>query len=269
MTDDEFRRILEWFNLSWSGYRKVRRGVKTRLAEHLRQLGCQGVECYLKALQRSPELVESARALLSVTISRFFRDRGLWRDLLSHALPEIAAKGPETVKVWSAGCSCGEEAYSMAILWDQFVASRSGVLPLEIWATDNNPEALARAQAGVYEVSSLKELDQDALERYFSRIGGAFAISEGLRKHVHWMRLDILNDDAPARDFHLVFLRNNLLTYYKAPEREPTLEKVLGTLVYGGFLIIGSHERVPASVRKLLPCEWNKLVFRKGRGDGP
>ncbi|MEW6112375.1 MAG: hypothetical protein AB1664_09630, partial [Thermodesulfobacteriota bacterium] len=78
MTDDEFRQILDHFRLSWHGYRKVRKGVKKRLAKHMHELQCKTGEAYLDKVTHDPDVKKHAEALLTVTISRFLRDRRLW-----------------------------------------------------------------------------------------------------------------------------------------------------------------------------------------------
>jgi len=181
--------------------------------------------------------------------------------------PDIVADCGDTVRVWSAGCSCGEEAYSVAILWDQFFWKRPDTPHPEIWATDNNPEALARAEAGVYESSSLREVDQELRDKYFSSLGDFFVVSDRLRRGIQWMNHDIVVDHPPAREFHLILLRNNLLTYYQKPLQEAALDRVLKCLAQGGFLVVGAHERLPESVRDPSPCSWNRLVFRKQHRD--
>jgi chemotaxis protein methyltransferase CheR len=107
MNDHQFSQLLDWYGLSWSGYRKVRKGVKKRTGRHMQQLGYRRMEEYLLALENYPALRTQTQCLLTVCISRFFRDVGLWQFLEKHALPRIITKSSDTIKVWSAGCAAG------------------------------------------------------------------------------------------------------------------------------------------------------------------
>jgi len=116
MDDREFGRLLEFLGLSRQGYRKVRKGVKKRVGRHMRSLGCRSLQQYLKQLERRAEVRSQCALALAVPISRFFRDRVLWDILENRILPELVEIGKSSIKVWSAGCACGEEVYSLKIL---------------------------------------------------------------------------------------------------------------------------------------------------------
>ena len=118
MDDEQFRQLLDFFELSWSGYRKVRKGVKKRVNRHMQSLGCRRTSYYLQLLREQPTCRRDCEQLMTVSISRFFRDRQLWTFLESNFLPEIAAGTSEPVAIWSAGCASGEEVYSFKIIWE-------------------------------------------------------------------------------------------------------------------------------------------------------
>ncbi|NSW87033.1 MAG: hypothetical protein HPY84_12015 [Syntrophobacteraceae bacterium] len=128
MDDESFRKILQCLSLSWQGYRRVRKGVKKRVARHMQELGCSTAEHYLELLQRQPGQMRKARELLSVSVSRFFRDIPLWEAIGAHVLPRLVRSGSRTIRIWSAGCACGEEAYSLKILWSRFIAAQRPAL---------------------------------------------------------------------------------------------------------------------------------------------
>ncbi len=116
MDDDQFRKLLEYLDYSWRGYRKVRKGVKKRIRRHMQQLYCRDISAYLKVLERQPVRRQECELLMTVSISRFFRDRRLWEMLENRWLPDIIAKNLKALKVWSAGCGCGQEPYSFKIV---------------------------------------------------------------------------------------------------------------------------------------------------------
>jgi chemotaxis protein methyltransferase CheR len=118
MDDQQFRQLLIHFQYSWAGYRKVRKGVKKRINRHMHQLGCRNMDAYLDKLDQSHKTRQACERLMTVSISRFFRDRQFWHTLEKKLLPELLESRAEKVKVWSAGCACGEEAYSFKIVWE-------------------------------------------------------------------------------------------------------------------------------------------------------
>jgi chemotaxis protein methyltransferase CheR len=265
MDDQQFRQILEAFGLSWHGYRKVRKGVKKRLARHMQELGCRSVPHYLSVLERDPRLKVESQHLLTVSISRFFRDRELWSALARSVFPEICRARKTSLKIWSAGCARGEEPYTIAIVWDAFTNASGLDRQRELWATDANPLWLSKARAGIYSRSSLKEVETDVRETYFQPVPGSpeFAVAHWIKKDIIWKVHDLVADGPPANDFSLIFLRNNLLTYYKERIRRPVLETILGSLGSPGFLIVGSHETIPEELTSVERCPFHRLIFRK------
>lgn len=265
MNDDHFRSILEWFHLSWKGYRKVRSGAKKRLIRQIQQLGCRSVEDYIHRLENHPGLQKDALKCLSITISRFMRDKKLWQDLHEHIFPEMIGYYTGPLRVWSAGCSCGEEPYSCAIVWDQFSKELSVVPELEIVASDTNFDALERAKIGKYSESTLKEVAHDLRDMYFLPVSqsGVFAVSDDLKRYVRWAHHDFCSEEPPALKYQIVFLRNGLLTYYQRPRYEPALRSILQNLSKHGWLIIGSHEVIPEGFPYLKQSRYSPMIYCK------
>lgn len=248
MDDASFHQILDHFNLSRKGYLKVRKGVKKRLAQHMQKLGCLSVKDYMAAVSRTPEIEDECRMLLTVSISRFFRDRRLWDALENTELPDLISTCGGIFRVWSCGCARGEEAYSFKILWDRLRGAAPNLPPLALWATDINPATIEMAKQGIYEISSLKELTREDIDRYFDQVTGKqrYVVKSFLKEGIRFDLHDITKHPPPASRFDVVLVRNNLLTYYRNPEKERTLEAILRVLAPGGMLITGSHEKLPA-----------------------
>jgi chemotaxis protein methyltransferase CheR len=269
MDDASFRKILLFFGLSWQGYRKVRKGVKKRIARHMEALGCRTVDDLLVLFRENPQELGKARELLTVTISRFFRDRQLWDILGKHILPQMCANREGSCRVWHAGCASGEEVYSFKIVWDQASRAVDRSPPLEIWATDLNPLVLRRCQDAIYPSRSLKELDAQLRDAYFVPVPQGFAVRREFCRGIYWMHHDFVLEEPPRTCFDLIFLRNNLLTYYGPEEARPVLAKIVGALNKGGYLIIGSHERVMSPDLALEYCEEDPRILRKSDFGAP
>jgi len=269
MDDHQFRRLLDHLGLSWTGYRKVRKGVKKRVSRHMQALNCSNMAGYLHKIDKSKEARDECERLMTVSISRFFRDKKLWDLLLDEMLPGLIEQHPEKIMVWSAGCACGEEAYSLNILWDALESSDARSPVLDITATDMNPITLKRARDGIYPVSSLKEVPEEMRARYFhpEEVGKNYRIKESLKKGLHWRVHNLLSGTLES-PFQIILMRNNLLTYYHDAIKRAALKNVLCCLGSGGFLIIGSHERLPFEVSELHDYGSLSYIFQKRESAG-
>jgi len=266
MDDLQFRQLLDYFCYSWDGYRRVRKGVKKRVSRHMQQLGCRSVDEYFHILDRDEGVRQQCECLMTVSVSRFFRDRILWKIIEDHIVPEILSENREKVRFWDAGCACGEEVYSMKMLWET-LRSRFDYMPdIEVWATDINPVYLRRAREGIYSISSIKEVGQALREVYFifQEDENVFRIKPSLQKGISWKVHNMLHN-FEENNFQIIFLRNNLLTYYRDEIKQPAFQKVVNSLAQGGFLIIGSHEKLPAESKVLLPFGRQAYIFKKTR----
>jgi chemotaxis methyl-accepting protein methylase len=247
MHDDQFRQLLDAFDFTWSGYRKVRKGVKKRISRHMQETNCPSMHAYLALIAQNETVRRQCELRLTVSISRFFRDRQLWVGLEQDILPGIIKTQPAKLRVWSAGCARGEEVYSLRIIWDRLRPTYPQLPVIEITGTDKHPDYIERARAGVYTKSSLKEVPTEMRERYFDirKSGNRFDIKAFVKADIEWKVQDILAAP-PGIGFDIIFLRNSLFTYYKEPLRTEGLGRVVNALASDGWLMVGSHEKLPA-----------------------
>jgi chemotaxis protein methyltransferase CheR len=250
MDPRDFALLLDRFALSAEGYRKVRKGVQKRIVRHMQELRCPSMKDYLERLDTDREAEHEARRLMDVSISRFFRDGPLWRTLETEILPSLIVEHPGGMRAWSAGCALGQEVYSFAILWSGLAGRSTAMPPLELWATDVNPVYLERAKEGTYPAAALARMPEEARARFFRPVGKkSFRVADELREGIRWNVHDLTADQPPARDFHIVFLRNNLLTYYRDEIVKAALPAIADSLVPGGILVIGRKEHLPAFLK--------------------
>ncbi len=264
MNDDQFRKLLEYLDYSWRGYRKVRKGVKKRVRRHMHQVHCRDISAYLEVLDREPVRRQECELLMTVSISRFFRDPRLWVMLESQWLPDIIAKRPKNLKVWSAGCGCGQEPYSFKIVWEHLKENYDFLPSLNLMATDRHPQYLEYARNGVYNFSSLKAVANEDRAAFFESRKGAkkIAIRAELKSDIHW-EIHHLLTDPPGKNYDIVFLRNNVLTYYRQEIRKEAVISVLNCLASGGLFIIGCHEVLPLETDRLISVDRFPYVFRR------
>ena len=227
-------------------------------------MGCHTVEDFLAELDINNEARDHCERLMTVSISRFFRDRALWQGLKQKILPEFMNAGINKVRFWSAGCACGEEVYSFKILWDCMRGSYFSVPDLEVLATDINPVHLERARKGIYPPSSLKEATKEIYSKYFEQKGGQqlVKVKSSLKKGITWENRHLLSDP-PDLNFDVIFLRNNVLTYYADPLKIKAFRNILGRLKPCGILVLGSHEKIPFETHALTNIAPYPFVFRK------
>jgi chemotaxis methyl-accepting protein methylase len=264
MEDRAFLKLLDHLRLSWSGYRKVRKGVQKRIARHMAQCGCRTVADYIRLLDQEEGLRNRCEQLMSVSVSRFFRDRVLWIFLGEHVLPDLLQRPIDRLRVWCAGCASGEEVYTLRMVWEEVKPRFDPAPDLRVLATDMNPDCLARGKRGVFPPSSLKEVPEAMRSRYFLQQSGrqSFAVRAFLKQGIDW-ELQHLISCLPKESFHLIFLRNNLLTYYREEVKAPVFEKVTNHLKPAGYLVIGSHEKPPPSVKGLKRVAAPHPIFYK------
>ncbi|MFW5636796.1 MAG: CheR family methyltransferase, partial [Thermodesulfobacteriota bacterium] len=159
--------LLDHFERPWKGYRKVRKGVKKRISRHMQEIGTRNMAAYLDRVDEDPAVRRECLRRMTVSISRFFRERRLWNVLRESVLPDLISRGMKTLRVWSAGCAGGEEPYSFRIIWEEVTKPLDRVPALDLLSTDTNPENLDRAQKGVYTRGSLKEADPSTIAACF------------------------------------------------------------------------------------------------------
>ncbi len=248
MEDDQFRQLLDRLNFAWPGYRKVRKGVKKRISRHMQELNCPNMKTYLDLLEQSEAVRKECEMRMTVSISRFFRDRKLWVDLEEDILPRMIETHPKRLQVWSAGCARGEEVYSFRIVWQRLKQAYEHLPGLNITGTDKHPVYIEKARAGVYSKSSLKEVPPEMREHYFDirKSGHRFDVKAFVKAGIDWKVQNIFAEP-PGSGFDIIFLRNNLLTYYKDPLKEEGLNRVVKALAPDGWMIVGSHEKMPAA----------------------
>jgi chemotaxis protein methyltransferase CheR len=263
-SDSEMVAFLKWacprLGLRFRGFRNVRGTVHKRLRRRLGQLGIADLGAYRALLEADPSEWDVLGVMCRIPISRFHRDRAVFERIAREILPERAraarAAGRRSVRVWSAGCASGEEPYTIAILWHLDVAPREPGVDLELLATDVDETMIARAERGVYDAGSLRELPEHLRAAAFVPDDGAWRVRTELRRGVAFRRED-MRRVMPDGPFDLVLCRNVAFTYFDEPGRHAIAREVIRRLREGGALVVGSHEEVPEellALRLRAPC---------------
>jgi len=270
--DDDCIDLLRWasaeLGLRAEGFRRVRDQVCKRVARRIVALGLDGPTAYRAFVASTPEERAVLEALCRVHVSRFYRDRAVFDAVRDRVLPALAASaGNRPLRLWSAGCAAGEEPYTLALIWRFAVGPRFPGLPLEIVATDPDPDSLERARRGDYPPSSLKELPRPWREAAFEQRQGRCFLREELRAPVE-LRCQDLRTTAPAGPFQLILCRNMAFTYFAAHHQDSVAARLAALLAPGGALLVGRRERLPAGATSLVPdaavpgLSWNPVPDR-------
>ena len=179
---------------------------------------------------------------LTVSETSFFRDRPSFEHLGAEILPDLAqARGDRGLRIWCAGCSTGQEAYSLLMLIEENQA-RIGGGKIELLATDLSERALEKAQIGVYtQFEAQRGLPIRLLIRYFDKIDDTWRASPRLRQGVRWAPLNLIEDLRALRGFDLILCRN-LLNHFDLAVRARVMEQLAMALVPDGCLVLGVEE---------------------------
>lgn len=212
--------------------------------------GRKDYAAYCEDLKKDRREAEALFQSMRISYSRFFREPLLFALLEQRVLPGIiqrASEGSE-IRAWSAGCSCGQEAYSLAILLDEQIKSSGKRLRYRIFATDVSEDALSAAKNGIYAAADLQNVKLKHMQPCFSKIGDQYAVSPHLKEHVkfsYYNLLDASSANPPESifgNFDIVFCCN-LIMYYKKEYRLFILKKIERSLSQSGFLAVGEAER--------------------------
>jgi len=277
MRDADCVSFLQWclprLGLRWPGFRRVRKQVCKRIARRVGDLRLEGPSAYRSYLLQHPQEWPLLDSLCAITISRFYRDRAVFDGMRAEILPALArhaaANGVAELRCWSAGCSAGEEPYTLQIIWTLCVEPVLSLpVRLRIIATDIDDALLDRAREGCYPPSSLRDLPPALVERAFDRADGLYSVRAAFRAGIEFTQQDI-RKQVPPGPFHLILCRNLVLTYFEDALQRQVVERILARLLPAGFLVVGRNESLPSGIADVhansqLPGIYQKLTEADG-----
>lgn len=217
---------------------------------------------YLALLEQDAAGLEALVRDLLINVTSFFRDRAVFDYLAEKVFPDLVRHHPSDmpIRIWVAGCSTGEEAYSLAILLHECMASAGVDLKLQIFASDVDGEALATAREGVYPLAITTDVTAERLARFFTREKNGYRILPALRAAVVFAQQDLLVDP-PFSRIDLVSCRNLLI--YLLPEAQSRAISLFHfALVSGGILLLGSSETVGAQASRFQTIGKAERIYR-------
>ncbi len=231
-------------DLQWRRFK--RGGIKRKVERRITELGLSHYEDYLSKIKKDPEEKGHLSQILTVTITRFFRDKEVFDLLENSIIPAIInnKKGEDEFRIWSIGCANGEEPYSFSMLWKETFGRIYPHIHLSILATDINEGLLNRAKEGKYKKSSLKEVPGNILQKFFKIENEFNVLNRSIRESVDFKRHDIVHEK-PLLGMSIAFCRNLAFTYFSKECQRDVMKKISTSLNEKGYFIIGKDESLP------------------------
>ena len=270
LSDADCMAFLQWalprLHLRWPGFRKVRGRVRKRVRQRMQVLQLSNVDAYRQYLEHHADEWGELDALCRITISHFFRDRGVFDILGERVLPELAANviacGRHDLRCWSAGCASGEEAYSLVILWECRLSTRFPGITLDVLGSDAVEQVLLRAERGCYNRSSLKDVPRDWAASFFEELAGEHCVRPHVKRHVTFRQQDI-RTAPPDGPFDLVLCRNLVFTYFDDSLQRAVARGIAERMRPGAALVIGKHEQLPSGTACFETVDAHSRICRR------
>jgi len=267
-TDEAFEALLRYLRDSrgfdFTGYKRT--SLMRRVRHRMDQAGYTSFEEYLDVLQASSDEFASLFNTILINVTAFFRDPDAWEFISAEVIPRILAeRGPDDpIRIWSAGCASGQEAYTLAMLLAEALGPDAFRQRVKIYATDIDEEALIEARTASYDARAVESVPQDLLARYFEQVNSRYLFQKDLRRAVIFGRNDLVKD-APISRVDLLVCRNTLM-YLNAETQRNVLGRLHFALGPQGTLFLGHAEMLLTHGDRFTPLNLKNRIFRKAIG---
>ncbi len=230
----------------------------------MRVKGASSFQEYSHILDVDPLEYERLIATLTINVSKFFRNPDTYASIASKVLPELFASATPVVRIWSAGCAAGEEAYSLAVLCDQHaIVQRSAPSRFEIVGTDVDADAITAARRARYVEAAFTDTAPAVREMYFPLTDGLHTPSPEIRRLVSFQRADLLDPARPVGRASLILCRN-VIIYFTRQTQERLFQRFHEVLLPGGFLVLGKVETLLGKSRGMFESVSSReRIFRR------
>ena len=239
--------------------------LRRRIAVRMRARGVHTYGDYARVLDTDPAEYDRLLDALTINVTKLFRNWETYAAIEGRVIPALWALADAPLRVWSAGCSSGEEPYSLAVLFHRHAEQTKSLAQLRrvrILGTDIDRESLAAAERGVFDEAAFVDTPADLRQRYFAPTR-PFAVVQEVRELVTVERRDLLRDPPPSGPHHLVVCRN-VLIYFDRATQERLFQLFHAALQPGGFLVLGKVETLLGVARsQFAPVEPRERIFRR------
>jgi chemotaxis protein methyltransferase CheR len=223
--------------------------IKRRLLSRMRSTGSATFEDYLGYLKANPPELESLRNALTINVTEFFRDNDVYEFMRKEILPALL-KQRKRVRIWCAGCSTGEEPYSIAMILSELMAYNTGI-SAQIIASDIDKVVLAKAQEGIYSSKAMVKLSETQIRRHFTKLpDGNFQVKSHLKELIRFRPHDLMSGVPVSQWLDLITCRN-VTIYFNEKQKDELGRMFHGALVSKGFYIMGKTEYLGRTLENL------------------
>ena len=264
-TSKEFDELLDLLKqtrgFDFTGYKRP--SLFRRVRKRMQAVGADTFTDYMSVLNGEPVEFDRLLNTVLINVTSFFRDEVPWEYLRDHIVPKIAEnKGRgDSIRVWSAGCATGQEAYTLAMILAERLGVDAFLKRVKIYATDLDDDALAYARHGSYTPKEMENVSEEMRGRYFERQNGRFYFKKPLRRCVIFGRNDLV-DDAPISKIDLLVCRNTLM-YFDSKTQARVLNRFHFALREGGYLFLGKAETLSTHTSMFDPVDLQRRIFTK------
>ena len=236
--------------------------LESRLKERLREKGINSVVDYLDTIKKDKEELKGFLDSITTNLTRFFRNQAQFDALEKHVIPDLInniKKVPGTIRIWSAGCSTGEEPYTIAMLLSEILPKSWN---FDILASDISLKCLMTAKEGFYAESRIVGIPDSYLPKYFTKVDGGYKINPDIQSKIKFDYHNLKNESG-QRNFDVVFCRNVIIYFDEAAQTE-VMKRFWDAMASKSFLFIGHSESLFGMDTKFefLKTEWATL-YRK------
>jgi two-component system, chemotaxis family, CheB/CheR fusion protein len=264
-TDPAFESLLTYLRQSrgfdFTGYK--RSTLKRRVEKRTQLLGLEGFSDYMDYLEVYPDEFNFLFNTILINVTAFFRDASVWEFLEEQVVPNIinSKADSEPIRIWSAGCASGEEAYTLAMLMAESLGVEQFRQRVKIYATDVDEEALSQSRQATYSAKDIQALPSQFVPKYFEPTGNRYIFRHDLRRSVIFGRHDLLQD-APISRIDLLVCRNTLM-YFNAEAQTRVLTRFHFALNNTGYLFLGKAEMLLTHSNLFTPLNLKHRIFTK------
>ena len=267
--DPDFTRLLEKLSESYAfDFREYKPGsLERRIRARMNQVHTDTFDAYLRFLDAHPDEHVDLFNTILINVTGFFRDTEAWTTLGEEIIPRLVGDAPRFggLRIWSAGCSSGEETFSIAILLAEHLGARAADYQIKIYGTDVDEDALSAARQALYRVEQLKDVPDRLLDRYFTRDGQLWRVRRDIRR---WCIFGSHNvtQSPPLSHIDLLVCRN-VLIYFSSALQNRILSRLHYALRDGGYLFLGRSESLLTRSRLFSGVHLKWRIFQRTPAD--
>lgn len=224
---------------------------------------------YTAMLETTPKEVEALYDDFLINVTNFFRDPDFYRTISTEVFPSFIKdkRGPDPIRIWVAGCSTGEEAYSIAISLTEFLEAKQLSLSIQMFASDLDQNAIEKARLGIYPIGALQGVSLYLLKKYFKKINGHYQINKSVRELCVFSHQNLLKDP-PFSRLDLISCQN-VLIYLETHPQARILQAFHFALKPNGFLFLGKSESLGSASELFTPLDKKIKIYSRRATESP